>query len=86
MKLRPLSGRSVICFSVSVWLMLPLSAWMDTVDAWTSTVSVISPSDSVRSTRILLSVKSWMPTSLAMLKPCSSADTAYVAGCRLGNT
>ena len=84
-KLRPLRGRSVICFSVITWPTVAVSVSMAAVAACTSTVSLAAPTASVRSMRATWSTFSRMPDCLATLKPCNSARTEYVPVGRSGN-
>ena len=84
-KLRPLSGRSVICFSVITWPTEAVSVSRATVAACTSTVSVAAPTANVRSMRATWSTLSRMPDCLATLNPVSSALTEYTPVGRSGN-
>ena len=52
-KFRPLSGRSVICFSVMTWPTVALSVSRATASAFTSTTSVSSPVCRSRSMRAI---------------------------------
>ncbi len=75
MKLRPLRGRSVICFSVMTWPTLAVSVSRDTALACTSMASVRLPVWRSRSTRATWSTFSFTPVRLAGRKPWSDAVT-----------
>ena len=74
-KLRPLRGRLSIVFPSTVTLRSDDEVWSSEVSAWISTVSVIAPRSSLRSTLILWSTPRWTLAIETFENPVISALT-----------